>query len=530
MLAASLILVFTRPAPPPTDDSTDTAAAGPEAESAPTVEDRSQPPQDSDIRPDAPQPPAVDPADTTDRPQAAPAPDPLARPSLTPLETAVGRGTSPGGNLVVELDRLGDYPVRTADDAAAICFALSKLPLDQPLPSGPLAFSSPLRELTLLFSQVDSPQAYAVLADRGVVELERLFDEQFDSHDEEVLDDLLLVLQPLVRFQSRGGAERLARAARRPLLPEHPGWNDVLAEVDAEHPHREYLFAELGDSLPAGRIGAAVLAAANRLMRKSRLKQHPFASKAGCAQLEEWIAGDDPVDAARAHLAAAALPYLPADCVDRLLPPASEHADRYVQLEAAWAAAKLEREGGVEILAAAAADVHYSRRASAYLKELDREDAVPEQARDRDFIAQARLSDWLSDPRRFGRPPDAIELLDSRELLWPPAEERRRLWLIAYRYAVEDAAAEAEEDDAGDKPAAERNTGPRPGRASGVALVGGIPLVQIGFDDPDAPAEDLYALYCCRELLQLGGPQLPTEITPAAGRAILSAVNPDFDR
>ena len=42
----------------------------------------------------------------------------------TPLQLAIERGLKPGGNLVAELDDLGDYTVEFKGDAKAICLAL----------------------------------------------------------------------------------------------------------------------------------------------------------------------------------------------------------------------------------------------------------------------------------------------------------------------------------------------------------------------------------------------------------------------
>src|SRR5690606_35795129 len=97
------------------------------------------------------------------------------------------------------------------------------------------------------------------------------------------------------------------------------------------------------------------------------------------------------------------------------------------------------------------------------------------------FQAASRLCQWLARHRDFGRPPAAVELLDTRELFWPPAGGRRRLWLFRFRY-----------------PAAE-----------GVGLVGPAPQVLVGETNPSMSAEDVYALYCCRELQALGDPRAP---------------------
>jgi hypothetical protein len=79
----------------------------------------------------------------------------------SPLQQAIDRGTKPDGDLVEELDKLGNYPVRTRKDAQAICEALRRLP---ERPSDGKTFSSPLHALTGLFQEVDGPDAPALPA------------------------------------------------------------------------------------------------------------------------------------------------------------------------------------------------------------------------------------------------------------------------------------------------------------------------------------------------------------------------------
>src|SRR5690606_18954474 len=105
-----------------------------------------------------------------------------------------------------------------------------------------------------------------------------------------------------------------------------------------------------------------------------------------------------------------------------------------VQIEAAWAAARLGSEGGVQMLARYARDVNHAVVACRYLIELDREDAIPAEACDADFQAMAEMSQWLQHPNEYGKVPDQIEVFDTRTLYWPPTEDERQLWLIRYRY------------------------------------------------------------------------------------------------
>jgi hypothetical protein len=57
---------------------------------------------------------------------------------------------------------------------------------------------------------------------------------------------------------------------------------------------------------------------------------------------------------------------------------------------------------------------------------------VPNETIQWDFQAKADLAAWLAHPSELGRQPDELEIVDSRELAWPPDGARRRMWLIKY--------------------------------------------------------------------------------------------------
>jgi hypothetical protein len=171
-----------------------------------------------------------------------------------------------------------------------------------------------------------------------------------------------------------------------------------------------------------------------------------------------------------------------------------------VQLEAAWASAKIGSRAGVEVLSRACQDVKTSAVAVAYLEELGELNAIPARAKDPDFAAVAEMCRWLAHPMEFGRPPDEAGLFDSRTLFWPPANEPRRLRLVRYCY---------------------RGTGPDGADEVGVGLVGSITFALFGETSSGMPPEDVYALHCCWELEVEGDPRAPAERTAAAGRELL---------
>jgi hypothetical protein len=130
---------------------------------------------------------------------------------------------------------------------------------------------------------------------------------------------------------------------------------------------------------------------------------------------------------------------------------------------------------------------------------------VPKQVSDKNFQALATFAGWIAQPQETGRVPDKLELLETRELFWPPTGDRRRLWLVKYAF-----------DKRPDQEA-----------QSGVGMVGTTPFAL--FDASDGlSAEDLYGLYCCWELEIAGDARAPKERTAAAGRKLLAEMNPGF--
>jgi hypothetical protein len=82
--------------------------------------------------------------------------------------------------------------------------------------------------------------------------------------------------------------------------------------------------------------------------------------------------------------------------------------------------------------------VHDSKRARDYLKELDHEKDIPKQALEPAFMAQADMSRWLQHPNELGAAPLSIEVFDHKKLHWPPTDEEQDLWLIRFTYQFKD--------------------------------------------------------------------------------------------
>jgi hypothetical protein len=453
------------------------------------------------------------------------------------LQKALRKGLAPGGNLADELFRLGEYVIADEDDAREVCEALKQFPLPASPQDDFFQGWTPLHAVTALFQQIDNDSVFAVLFEHGIPELIRVFDALLDraADDDSGGDDvdagepastarrgdadaLLFVLKILVMYQSSDGMARVVEAARLPLKPESYLWSVVFEQFDQAQSFLPWLFKELSRPLPTGFIAVALLDCANQALIAGHVDEHPFDTPTGRKRLEAWLTSDDRGDHSYAVSAAAALPFIRKPHRERLLALALDHTDPKVQLEAAWASATIGSAAGVKYLRRLCLSPATSASACSYLRELGRDDLIPKEAMEPQFLAMVDLCTWLAGSSDYGRVPDHIELRDTRELVWPPTGDRRRVWLFRFIYYADVS------DSASGGPAYKT---PADGDQVGIGMVGSVTYVLRGETTPDQPPLDVYALHCCWELQVNKDPRAPSERSVHAGRSILAEYNPE---
>lgn len=303
-----------------------------------------------------------------------------------------------------------------------------------------------------------------------------------------VAHDILFGMKLLALLGQPSGVDCVVRVARAGFEADNWFWTIVFDPFGNGHPEAGRLFAELADPLPEDFISIALLNAANQACREGEVERHPFDSEAGVARLREYLTGDTE---SFAHSACGALPFIDQHDRDELLEIAREHADDGVRIEAAWAMAKLGRQEGFDAIAKACLDPNRATQAMHYLEELDREDLVPQAARDPDFVAMAAMCNWLRHPNEFGEAPDAIELFDKRTIYWPPTGDTREMRIFKYRY--------------------EPNGDWREEPDEGVGLVGSITFALFGEMDESKDPKNVYGRHCCWELRMNDDERVPEE-------------------
>ncbi|WP_010588472.1 HEAT repeat domain-containing protein [Schlesneria paludicola] len=416
----------------------------------------------------------------------------------TPLQVALEQGLAEGGNLFESLNELEHYEIESVEDAEALVDAMESY---VQLPVEPPGTHAPFHQLVSLFQAVTSVTPFQYLVRRGIPLLIQAYDARLPQSEDQQ-NELLFAIKIFARYGLEEGFDRLVQAAYHPILREGYLWSVIFEQLGDLDPAVPDLIERLSDPLPDGFASIAFLDWVNRLAREELITGHPFDSHDGTQKLRYWLRSSDKDEFSFAHSAAGALPFISEPQRVQLLALAMDHPDSAVQMEAAWASAHLGSEAGLKFLVRLCLDRNFSTTACAYLEELGREDVIPDAANEPDFRAIADLCDWLSDPQEFGRPPDEIELYDTREIFWPPTNDVRQLWLFRYRF-VADEAGESDE--------------------CGLGMCGSITYSLFNETNFDMAAEDVYALHCCWELEMNSDSRAPEERTIAAGRAILEA-------
>ncbi len=420
---------------------------------------------------------------------------------LGKLEAALARGLSPNGDLIHELAQLRDYKVRTPASAHAICLALARLiELPPETPDLPVPSRTALDWLVGLFQQVETREAFDILNMFGLPPLLKLFDERSTRLD------LLYLLKLFALYQSEEGADRIIVAAEEGLHSQGRLWSVIFRQLDLEHPQANRVMEALSHRLPVGFICIAYLDWVNTFALAERVGKHPFDAEEGRTCLRKMLTDQNPQHYSFAQSASAALPFLQSPERQELLALSLDHASPDVQMEGAWASAKLGSAAGVSILSRLCLDPARSKQACQYLRELDLPEAIPSEVLNPAFVAQSELVAWLAHPDEFGRPPDEIKLFDARELYWPPTRDRRLIWLFHYSYEVDDAPADAQHGQ----------------YEIGVGMVGSITFSLIGETHPGMTPEDIYALHCCWELEFQNEQPAPVARDVEAGRKLLA--------
>jgi hypothetical protein len=420
-----------------------------------------------------------------------------------------------GGDLETKLGEAGVAfdKIDEPSDAEAVCRAVGSARI---LDAEPADRIGAVRLLISCFQVVGTKAAFEVFRDEGLPPLRALLRKNLPELCDEP-DVPLFIVKILAIYAQEEDASLILQTAATDWAAKEYIWPVIFDSIGPNEAGFLQIYEGLRSPLPAENtpLCAAYLDFANRVLRETDARPHPFDTEEGFARLQKYLTKSlpedtEPEDAAIAdgwaHSAAGALAFIEHSDADDLTNAAFHHRNIYVRMEAAWAMTMLGDPLGEEALLEWATEPATSRRAVAYLEELGAADELPYPCNEPDFQATAEMSDWLQHPQEFGRAPDSIEIYDQRTIHWPPTNDRRPLWLLKYTYEPTD----------GGEP------------VTGIGMVGSITFSLFGETTSEMTPEELYALHCCWELEATGDPRAPEERTVRAGLLMLAAQNSEF--
>lgn len=409
---------------------------------------------------------------------------------ISPLRRALATVNAGGSARVLDgLTACGE------EDARAIADALHQTRAVRD--HGP-GFSKVYTLCRLIQQTKDEPTRDA-LREHALPALARLFDRGGD--DPADAWDLLNVLATIAAWGGPDLSGRIVDGSRR--FPEGASWWLVFGHL-SDHPTVAREVVEtLRARFPKGDIAQAYLWTATRLCRKAIVLTHPFDSDAGYPHLREWLNGPDEN---LAQAVVVAIAYFGPGERESLLAQATVHPAIRVRMEATRLRATFGDPTAVPELIAWCDRPQTCWRAEKYLQELGAHDRIP-MPRSPEFQALVEMAEWLEFPTELGRAPDELEVVDSRELFWPPTHDRRRVF--ALRYVVE-------------------RSGPDDPDNRGQAMVGSVTFALFGEDTRHLSPVELYGLHCGWELQGNNDERAPAEVSVAAGLAVLRQYNSDL--
>jgi hypothetical protein len=254
----------------------------------------------------------------------------------------------------------------------------------------------------------------------------------------ESLGDLIRLLKEERPRDWTEGAQILS-----PLM-QHNDW-----PVDA-------LYPDALDLLQYATLASPLLDLCNYLLRTERIAQHPAADRLSMLNTllgevsgrlgkfeENPRAFGDDIDTVHKMLGeAVALAISLCDTVGLIGDESSigklnqtiDLKHRRVQCEAAGALARLGDDLGQKRLIEMTADPAARLRAIHYLDELDCGESVDDQYRSDTSTAEAELALWLTQPGQMGVPPTAIEVIDTKRMMWPSFDDPVDVFLVRFEY------------------------------------------------------------------------------------------------
>jgi hypothetical protein len=359
------------------------------------------------------------------------------------LAVHLDRWHKKGGRLADVLEKADpdDAVPHTESDVAAVAQTVERITAKKEFKPEATADVAVLAELRDLIDDDDLLEAFDAQVPPSLIRWAQERLKQAGGFDEKEGSLFVTLLESLAKTHGQAAADLVVHAARQGIAPESHHWDGVFRAFDEDHPQTGRVWSAFAENPPQGYIGVLLLDAANQLFLDDWQGTHPFDSTQGVARLKSWLQSTKEDDHTYAHSAALGAAFVDTKQRGELIALALKHPDKSVRLEGAWSDVKSGGAQGLAFLKQACLEVHQSERAQDYLAELNHKDAIPKEALEPAFAAQAAMSRWLQHPNELGAEPLSIEVYHHKKLFWPPTNDQRDIWLIKFTHRSENDAA-----------------------------------------------------------------------------------------
>lgn len=388
---------------------------------------------------------------------------------------------NPNTEISSELNKISNQEVKNENESKLICEALEILK-SQLQNSFDEKIENNIFNVTALFQKATTKEAALYLNDKGITLLidilELIKSKKYELKSYSSCETMILKM--FAFYKNQNGLNKLSELVNTDFKSDSYLWSVILNTVSEDETKFSLIINGLNGKIPAGFLGISYLDMCNSIAIKTNIFKHPFNSQNGFAFLDNIVKNSKSEDESYVVSATASIPFLDKEYQDKLLGLVNDYKNIDIQIEAAWAGAKIGNEKSIDKLVNFAKDYKYSTKAVNYLNELHLENKIPTEINNSDFQALAEMCNWLSHPNEFGSYPDQAIIFDKRNLYWPPTKDTRTIYLIKYTYKKHN------EDGSDDV---------------GIGLVGSVTFSLFGLDNMlKLKPIELLAIHCNWEL------------------------------
>lgn len=340
-------------------------------------------------------------------------------------------------------------------DARAIIAKIKALQVSQPPTAEEVEAIRHIAENLREFDDIDS-LSHELLRDEAIPLLLPHFDQMLpQAEDNETKSTIEELMHVICLFQTEETLNRVIQATKQDLMLGSEAWDEYVWQFRPGTFNYDAFWTTMLRDWPENEvIACSLLSQANihAFNQENPSHRHPFDSPEGLPHLRaclqtsqqipagyiqnDWDIDSDAPSVDVAIYAAEALAFITSPDRDELLQIAQQHPVSAVQLEAAWAGARLGQQSGLDELVRRARDLPVSFTAQDYLEDVGRSDLIPKECFDEDFQARAfcaqELAAMLLKPGKI----ESIEIVDRDSFLWPL--ERMEVLLVSYRVQFKD--------------------------------------------------------------------------------------------